>query len=234
MIPKTKAGYAYPVNCVFDIYNDDDFANTFIIRTDFTIRDAKMNYCYYIITRADFSIDSISSSTINLGFTLEMLKKYVINMNDLIINLKGELNNHNMDEDEEKKYTEKELAKMHKKKLELNIIEIKFRQNEPLGYCFVLNEEEKIIKDDPKKEEKINKINKNQLVHYNKNLLLYDVTKFNYIRSRMLNIEEEADEDISESVDINQENNNNKSAELNNNKFERKSQNEKCKAFQKK
>ena len=247
LIPKTKAGYAYPVNCVFDIYNDDDFANTFIIRTDFTIRDAKMNYCYYIITRADFSIDSISSSTINLGFTLEMLKKYVINMNDLIINLKGELidfkenlkdfqepktiyflsldkvtgkkaqvNNHNMDEDEEKKYTEKELAKMHKKKLELNIIEIKFRQNEPLGYCFVLNEEEKIIKDDPKKEEKINKINKNQLVHYNNNLLLYDVTKFNYIRTRMLNIEEEADEDISESVDINQENNNNKSAELNN------------------
>jgi len=48
-----------------------------------------------------------------------------------------------MDEDEEKKYTEKELAKLLKTKMELNIIEIKFRQNEPLGYCFVLNEEEK-------------------------------------------------------------------------------------------
>ena len=74
LIPKTKAGYAYPVGCVFDIYNDDDFANTFIIKTDFNIRDAKMNYCYYIITRPDFTIDSISSSAINLGFTLEMLK----------------------------------------------------------------------------------------------------------------------------------------------------------------
>ena len=238
LIPKTKAGYAFPVNCIFDIYNDDDFANTFIIKTDFTIRDAKMNYCYYIITRADFSIDSISSSTINLGFTLEMLKKYVINMKDLIINLKGEFidlkenlkdfqdpktiyflsldkvtgkktqANHNMDEDEEKKYTEKELARLSKKRLDLNIIEIKFRQNEPLGYCFVLNEEEKILKEDPKKEEKINRINKNQLVHYNKNLLLYDIEKFNYIRTRMLNIEEEADEDISESVDLNHENNN--------------------------
>ena len=90
LIPKTKAGYLYPVNCMFDIYNDDDFANTFIIRTDFGIRDAKMNYSYYIVTRPDFSIDSISSSTINLGFTLEMLKKYVINIKDLIINLKGE------------------------------------------------------------------------------------------------------------------------------------------------
>ena len=246
LIPKTKAGYAYPVNCTFDIYNDDDFANTFIIRTDFTIRDAKMNYCYYIITRADFSIDSISSSSINLGFTLEMLKKYVINMKDLIINLKGELidfkeklkdfqepksiyflsldkvtgkktqANHNMDEDEEKQYTEKELAQLSKKKLELNILEIKFRQNEPLGYCFVLNEEEKIIKDDPKKEEKINKINKNQLVHYDKNLLLYDIEKFNYIRTRISNIDEEADEDISESVDVNPDNNNNKFAEVNN------------------
>jgi hypothetical protein len=27
----------------------------------------------------------------------------------------------------------------------LNIIEIKFRDNEPLGYCFVLNEEKSLI-----------------------------------------------------------------------------------------
>ena len=172
-----------------------------------------MNYCYYIITRPDFSIDSVSSSAINLGFTLEMLKKYVINMKDLIINLKGEVIDfkenlkdyqepkdiyllsvdkivgkktnvkHNIDEDDEKKYTEKELARLFKIKMELNIIEIKFRQNEPLGYCFVLNEVEKILKDDSKREEKINKINKNQLVQYNKNLLLYDIDKFNYIRA---------------------------------------------------
>ena len=237
LIPKTKAGYAYPVNCFFDIYNDDDFANTFIIRTDFTIRDAKMNYCYYIITRPDFSIDSISSSSINLGFTLEMLKKYVINMKDLIINLKGEFIDfkenlkdyqdpkdiyflsvdkvigkrtnvkHNIDEDYEKKYTEKELAKLFKIKMELNIIEIKFRQNEPLGYCFVLNEIEKILKDDSKRDEKINKINKNQLVQYNKNFLLYDIDKFNYIRTIMKNIEEEADEDISESIEMTKDHN---------------------------
>ena len=237
LIPKTKAGYIYPVNCFFDIYNDDDFANTFIIRTDFSLRDAKMNYSYYIVTRPDFSIDSISSSTINLGFTLEMLKKYVINMKDLIINLKGEFIDfkenlkdfqepkeiyflsvekflgrknqikQSMDEDDEKKYTEKELAKLTKIKMELNIIIIKFRQNEPLGYCFVLNEEEKILKDDNKREERINKMNRNKLVEYNKNLLLYDIQKFNYIRTVMKDIEEVADEEVSGSIDLENENN---------------------------
>ena len=244
LIPKTKAGYAYPVGCVFDIYNDDDFANTFIIKTDFNIRDAKMNYCYYIITRPDFTIDSISSSAINLGFTLEMLKKYVINMKDLIVNLKGEIidfkenlkeyqepkniyflsvekivgkkiNVKHMEEDEEKKYTEKELAKLLKTKMELNIIVIRFRQNEPLGYCFVLNEQEKIIKDDLKREEKINQINKNQLVQYTNNLLLYDIEKFKYIRSKVLGMEEEADEDISESMDLTTEHNKSKKENTN-------------------
>ena len=238
LVPKTKAGYIYPVNCTFDIYNDDDFANTFIIRTDFVLRDAKMNYSYYILTRPDFSIDSISSSSINLGFTLEILKKYVINMKDLVINLRGEfidfkenlndyqdprevyflsvdkflgkknqIKQNNMDEDEDKKYTEKELAKLTKIKMELNIIEIKFRQNEPLGYCFVLNEEGKILKEDKKREEKISKINKNLLVEFNKSLLIYDIDKFNYIRTIMKNIEEEADEDISESIDPEKDNN---------------------------
>ena len=234
LFPKTKAGYLYPINCFFDIYNDDDFANTFIIRTNFTIKDAKINYSYYICTRPDFSIDSISSSAINLGFTLEMLKKYVINMKDLIISIKGDILEfrdcykdyvepkaiyflgvdkfmgkknkiEKKEEDEEKKYTEKELEKLYKNKMNLNIIEIKFRQNEPLGYCFVLNEEKSLI-EEKKNDEKINLINKNQLIHYDKNLLLYDVMKFNYVRTNVTEIEEEADEEVSASVEQNPEN----------------------------
>ena len=234
LFPKTKAGYLYPINCFFDIYNDDDFANTFIIRTNFTIKDAKINYSYYICTRPDFSIDSISSSAINLGFTLEMLKKYVINMKDLIISIKGDILEfrdcykdyvepkaiyflgvdkfmgkknkiEKKEEDEEKKYTEKELEKLYKIKMNLNIIEIKFRQNEPLGYCFVLNEEKSLI-EEKKNDEKINLINKNQLIHYDKNLLLYDVMKFNYVRTNVTEIEEEADEEVSASVEQNPEN----------------------------
>jgi hypothetical protein len=232
LFPKTKAGYLYPINCIFEIFNDDDFANTFIIKTNFTIKDAKVNYYYYICTRSDFSIDSISSSSINLGFTLEILKKYVINMKDLIISTKGEIlefkecfrdfaepkdvyflgldkvlhkNNkvEKKEEDEEKKYTEKELEKLHKIKMNLSIIEIKFRENEPLGYCFVLNEEKSLV-DEKKNDDKINLINKNQLIHYDRNLLLYDVMKFNYVRTNVRDIEEEADEEVSGSVEPNQ------------------------------
>ena len=231
LYPKTKAGYLNPINCIFDIYNDDDFANTFIIKTNFSIKDAKINYCYYICTRPDFSIDSISSSTINLGFTLEILKKYVINMKDLIINIKGEMidfkeclkdyaepkevyflgvdkiigkkKNIKKEEDEEKHFTETELKQIYKIKMLLNITEIKFRQNEPLGYCFVLNEEKSLI-DEKKNEEKINLINRNQLIHYDRNLLLYDVMKFNYVRTNVKEIEEEADEEVSGSVEPNQ------------------------------
>ena len=99
------------------------------------------------------------------------------------------------------------MAKLTKIKMELNIIIIKFRQNEPLGYCFVLNEEEKILKDDNKREERINKMNRNKLVEYNKNLLLYDIQKFNYIRTVMKDIEEVADEEVSGSIDLENENN---------------------------
>ena len=241
LFPKTKAGYINPINCIFDIYNDDDFANTFIIKTNFSIKDAKINYCYYICTRPDFSIDSISSSVINLGFTLEILKKYVINMKDLIISMKGDIiefkeclkdfsepkevyflgvdkvtgkkKQIKKDEDEEKKYTETELKQLFKIKMLLNITEIKFRQNEPLGYCFILNEEKSLI-DEKKNDDKINMINRNLLIHFDRNSLLYDVTKFNYVRVNIKEIEEEADDEISGSIEPNQLN-----ADLNNNSF---------------
>ena len=87
----------------------------------------------------------------------------------------------------------------------LNITEIKFRQNEPLGYLFVLNEEKSLI-DEKKNDEKINMINRNQLIHFDRNLLLYDVMKFNYVRTNVKEIEEEADEEISGSIEPQQPN----------------------------
>ncbi len=117
------------------------------------------------------------------------------------------------DEDEEKKYTETELKQLFKIKMLLNITEIKFRQNEPLGYCFILNEEKSLI-DEKKNDDKINMINRNQLIHFDRNSLLYDVTKFNYVRVNIKEIEEEADDEISGSIEPNQLN-----ADLNNNSF---------------
>ena len=81
------------------------------------------------------------------------------------------------------------------------------------------------MKEDSKREERINKINKNKLVEFNKNLLLYDIKKFNYIRTVMQDIEEVADEEVSGSIDL--ENENNKSRkELNLNSPSKKSKKE--------
>jgi hypothetical protein len=122
----------------------------------------------------------------------------------------GKKKNVKKDEDEDKNFTETELKQIFKIKMLLNITDIKFRQNEPLGYCFVLNEEKSLI-DEKKNDEKINMINHNQLIHFDRNILLYDVTKFNYVRTNVKEIEEEADDDISGSIEPNQLN-----ADLNN------------------
>ena len=85
ILPKNKAGYLIPVYAKYTIVNDDDFSNTFIIKTNMEIKDPKIMYSYYIMTRADFTIDSITSSAINLGLTMELLKKHMINLDKLIL-----------------------------------------------------------------------------------------------------------------------------------------------------
>ena len=41
-------------------------------------------YTYYLLTKLDFSLESFSSSAIYLGFSMDLLKKYVIKLNLLI------------------------------------------------------------------------------------------------------------------------------------------------------
>ena len=155
-----------------------------------------------------------------------MLKKYVINMKNLIIDLNGNIlefkdilndyvepkevyflgvdrystkNNKTIKKDLSfERYNEKELNSLSKTKMLLNIIEIKFRKNEPLGYCFVLNEDKNIIKEE-KIEDKINLIDHNQLIQYDRKLLTYDIYKFNYVRSNIVEFEEINEEDLSNS-----------------------------------
>ena len=43
---------------------DDDFSNTYIIKAKFDAKDTKSVYAFYILTKDDFSVDSISSSSI--------------------------------------------------------------------------------------------------------------------------------------------------------------------------
>ena len=86
LLPKNKAGYLMPVITRYTIYNDDDFSNTFIIKVLMESKDPKILYSYYVLTRNDFTVDSITSSSINLGLSMELLKKHMISLDKLILN----------------------------------------------------------------------------------------------------------------------------------------------------
>ena len=81
---KSKMGYLVPFNARYTVFDDNDFSNTYVIKAHLEARDSKSLYAYYILTKDDFSIDNISSSAINLGLTMDLLKKYVIKINLLI------------------------------------------------------------------------------------------------------------------------------------------------------
>ena len=81
---RNKIGYLLPMNTSFKIYDDSDYSNTYIIKGKMEPKDSKSVYAYYILTKPDFTIDSISSSALNLGLTMDLLKKYLIKMNILI------------------------------------------------------------------------------------------------------------------------------------------------------
>jgi hypothetical protein len=81
---RNKIGYLLPMNTSFKIYDDSDYSNTYIIKAKMEPKDSKSVYAYYILTKPDFTIDSISSSALNLGLTMDLLKKYLVKMNVLI------------------------------------------------------------------------------------------------------------------------------------------------------
>ena len=81
---RNKIGYLLPMNATFTIYDDSDYSNTYIIKAKMEPKDSKSMYAYYILTKPDFTIDSFSSSALNLGLSMDLLKKYLVKMNILI------------------------------------------------------------------------------------------------------------------------------------------------------
>ena len=86
IVAKSKMGYLVPLSARHSIYEDTDFSNSFIIKSNMEAKDTKSVYAYYILTKSDFSINAISSSAINLGITMDILNKYVIHMEFLVRN----------------------------------------------------------------------------------------------------------------------------------------------------
>ena len=81
---KSKMGYLVPFMIRYILYDNNDFSNNFLIKGKLESKDVKSMYAYYLLTKPDFSLEGITSSSIHLGLTLDLLKKYVIKLNVLI------------------------------------------------------------------------------------------------------------------------------------------------------
>ena len=81
---RNKIGYLQPMFSTMTIYDDNDYSNTYVIKAKMEPKDSKSIYAYYILTKPDFTIESISSSALNLGLSMDLLKKYLVKMNILI------------------------------------------------------------------------------------------------------------------------------------------------------
>jgi hypothetical protein len=197
---KNKMGYLVPFNAYFRIYDDNDFSNSFIFKAKLELRDTKSIYAYYILAKTDFSIDSISSSAIHLGLTMDLLKKFVIKLNILVRTSKNNILNlfdrYKEFEDDTKKVTwiypdiiypkndilknkdtpiQELIKQSNKKKFFLQIFDVKYHEGEIIGFIF------KFI---PIKKKKKNKdIEPNELIPKDKNEIIFDLLNLNYIRT---------------------------------------------------
>ena len=203
---KNRMGYIFPFFSSLTVSNDNDYSDSFLIKTKLENRDAKSEYSYSILTNNEFAIENISSSSIHLGLTLDLLKKYVVKMDILVrtdddqeLNLVEGYNefeeepkvvcwvfpdliypkddiNH-VNEDE----IEGLIEKSHKKKIKLQIKTIKFNSEENLGFAFKFSE----IASKSKRKKKFKE--ESCIPKSDKNLILFDLLQLNYIRGLIVN-----------------------------------------------
>ena len=205
LLPKTKMGYLSPLNAKFTVYDDNDFSNNFVIKVKMEAKDTKSVYAYYVLTKNDFSIDSISSSALNLGLSMDLLKKYVVKMSVLVrdqnneINLLEELKNFQGDPKEvtwvfpeiiypkndsqrsREDILEQLIEKSPKKQILLQIIPMNYDTN-TIGYVFKFTE-----LNQKKMQSELNKSSlnpKTDTIKFNeKKEVLFDVKRLGYIRT---------------------------------------------------
>ena len=204
ILAKGKMGYLTPISAKTNITEDTDFSNSFIIKANLEPNDNKSVYGYYILTKKDLSICGISSSSINLGLTMDILNKYIINIEYLIrdknlelIDFKGNIHDYEDDLREviwvypnliypkDKVYNEikdediPDLIKSSlKKKIFLQINVMKFPDSDILGYAF------KIV-DSLSKKRNVN-IEPNNFIPNSNKEILFDMLNLNYIRTEIV------------------------------------------------
>ena len=202
IILKSKMGYIMPLFASFTIIKDNDYSDSFLVKIKIERKEVKSEYAYYILSNPDLIIENISSSAINLGLTLDLLKKYVINLNILIRTENDKIlniyENYNLYEEETREVTwvfpniiypkdnnkqikDEEIEELieisQKKKYNIQIREIQ-SDNTNKNIALVFKFTENNIK---KKQNKIN--NEMFFLKSNKHLVMFDLINLTYIRA---------------------------------------------------
>ena len=70
-------GYIFTLFASFTILDDNDYSDSFLVKTKLENKQSKSEYAYYVVTNTEFIIENISLNAINLRLFLDLLKKYV-------------------------------------------------------------------------------------------------------------------------------------------------------------
>ena len=202
---KNRMGYVIPLYASFTVSDDNDYSDSFIIKTKMEYKESRSEYAYYALVNTDFVILNISSSAINLGLTLDLLRKYEIRINYLIRTQKNKVLNifekynefedetkvitwvfpdklypkddsKNMNDKDKEEHIEDYIYNSKKKKFNLQIKLIKTNENEIIAFVFKFTEISL---------KKKNKFLKNDLYipKSDKNQVMFDLLNLNYFRS---------------------------------------------------
>jgi len=203
---KNRMGYIFPLLASFMILDDNDYSDSYLVKIKMEMKDSKSEYAYYIMANLEFNIENISSSALNLGLSLDIIKKYSMKMDillrtkeDEVLNIYKSLNEfeeeqsiitwvfpdiiyqkdniEHVNEDE----IEKLVSESKKKKYFLQINPISFDGNENVSFFF------KFTEISSKKKKK--KIENEELFRpkCDKNLIMFDLLHLNYVRTIIVN-----------------------------------------------
>ena len=81
---KNRLGYVYPLLSAYTISYENEYSDLVLIKAKFENNDPKLDYIYYILTNSDLGVENISYGSINLGLSLDLLRKYIVKLDVLI------------------------------------------------------------------------------------------------------------------------------------------------------
>ena len=201
IILKSRMDYIFPLYATFMFLDDNDYSDSYLVKIKMETKESKSEYAFYILVNSTLTIENISSSAINLGLTLDLLKKYVVKINILIRTEKDEVfniyENYKDYEEEPKKVIwvfpdiiypkdntqqnktdkiEELVNKSKKRKYYLQIVSLKITENQNMAFIFKFTE--------VSLKKKKNKLNtKSFIPKSNKHLVMFDLLKLCYIRT---------------------------------------------------